>query len=80
MELKLKKIGENTYELDVRGNTCPFPQIFTELALKKIGDAKLEVITDNPPSARDLPIVFEKKGYKVESKKENGYWRIRIWK
>ncbi|WP_290901588.1 sulfurtransferase TusA family protein [Ferroglobus sp.] len=80
MELKLKKIGENTYELDVRGNTCPFPQIFTELALKKIGDAKLEVITDNPPSARDLPIVFEKKGYKVESKKEDGYWRIRIWK
>ena len=80
MELKLKKIGENTYELDVRGNTCPFPQIFTELALKKIGNAKLEVITDNPPSARDLPIVFEKKGYKVESKKEDGYWRIRIWK
>ena len=80
MELKLKKIGENVYELDVRGNTCPFPQIFTELALKKIGDAKLEVITDNPPSARDLPLVFEKRGYKVESKKENGYWRIKIWK
>ncbi len=80
MELKLKKIGEDTYELDVRGNTCPFPQIFTELALKKIGRAKLEVITDNPPSARDLPLVFEKRGYKVESKKEDGYWRIRIWK
>ena len=80
MELKLKKIGEDTYELDVRGNTCPFPQIFTELALKKIGGAKLEVITDNPPSARDLPLVFEKRGYKVESKKEDGYWRIRIWK
>ncbi|ADC66345.1 SirA family protein [Ferroglobus placidus DSM 10642] len=80
MELKLKKIGKDVYELDVRGNTCPFPQIFTELALKKIGSAKLEVITDNPPSARDLPIVFEKKGYKVESKKEDGYWRIRIWK
>ncbi|WP_457590631.1 sulfurtransferase TusA family protein [Geoglobus sp.] len=80
MELKLKQTGENTYELDVRGNTCPFPQIFTELALKKVGNAVLEVITDNPPSARDLPIVLKKKGYQVETSKEGDHWRIRIWK
>ncbi len=80
MELKLKQIGENVYELDVRGNTCPFPQIFTELALKKVGNARLEVITDNPPSARDIPQVLKKKGYNVETVKEDNYWRIKIWK
>lgn len=77
-DLKLKKLDEGRYELDVRGNTCPFPQIFTELALKKVGNATLEVITDNPPSARDIPIVLEKKGYRVESKKEGGHWRLII--
>jgi len=80
VELKLKQIGENVYELDVRGNTCPFPQIFTELALKKVGNARLEVITDNPPSARDIPQVLKKKGYNVETVKEDNYWRIKIWK
>ncbi len=78
MELKLKKLDDNRYELDVRGNVCPFPQIFTELALKEVGDAILEVITDNPPSARDIPVVFEKKGYRVEKKKEENYWRLII--
>ncbi|MBE8540646.1 sulfurtransferase TusA family protein [Geoglobus acetivorans] len=80
MELKLKQIEDGVFELDVRGNACPFPQIYTELALKKIGDARLEVITDNPPSARDLPIVLKKRGYQVESEKEGDHWRIKIWK
>ena len=80
MELKLKDLGDNRYELDVRGNTCPFPQVFTDLALKKVSDSVLEVITDNPPSVRDVPLILEKKGYKVETRKENGYWRIVIRK
>ncbi|AIY90138.1 sulfurtransferase TusA family protein [Geoglobus acetivorans] len=80
MELKLKQIEDGVFELDVRGNACPFPQIYTELALKKIGDARLEIITDNPPSARDLPIVLKKRGYQVESEKEGDHWRIKIWK
>lgn len=80
MEIKLKQIENDVFELDVRGNACPFPQIYTELALKKIGNAKLVVITDNPPSARDLPVVLKRRGYNVESEKEGDYWRIRIWK
>ncbi len=80
MELKLKQIDDDVFELDVRGNTCPFPQIFTELALKKIEKGRLEVITDNPPSARDLPIVLKRRGYQVESAKEGDHWRIKIWK
>ncbi len=80
MELKLKQKDDGVYELDVKGNTCPYPQILTELALKKVGGAVLEVLTDNPPSARDLPLVLKRRGYKVEKKKEKDYWRIRIWK
>ncbi len=78
MELKLKELEKERYELDVRGNTCPFPQVFTDLALKKIGSAVLEVITDNPPSVRDVPAMLETRGYKVETKKENGHWRLII--
>ncbi len=80
MELKLKQINDDVFELDVRGNTCPFPQIFTELALKRIESGRLEVITDNPPSARDLPIVLKRRGYQVELEKEGDHWRIKIWK
>lgn len=76
MKLKLKDLGNNRYELDVRGKTCPFPQVFTNLALEKVKSSVLEVITDNPPSVRDVPLGLEKKGYKVETKKENNHWRL----
>ncbi len=75
MKLKLEKKGER-YVLDCRDLSCPFPLTMTKLALKKV--KKLEVITNNPPSARDIPDLLVKQGYKVEVIRENGLWRIYI--
>jgi TusA-related sulfurtransferase len=80
-EPKLERKSEGEYTLDVRGQTCPFPQILSQLALEKLREGSiLEVITDNPPSARDVPIALRKKGYEVEVKKSNGQWHIVVKK
>ena len=77
MKLKLEKKGDR-YLLDCRNLTCPFPLTLTKLALKKVD--KLEVLTNNPPSVRDISEVLTKQGYSVESSRENGLWRIFIQK
>jgi TusA-related sulfurtransferase len=77
MKLKLEKVGEK-YVLDARDLTCPFPLAMTKLALKEVDD--LEVIVNNPPSARDIPAILGKQGYLVDVERENGLWKIRIRK
>ncbi len=63
-KINLKKIEEKHYELDVRGLVCPFPQVMVSRALEDLTEEDiLEVITDNPPSVRDIPPALEKKGY-----------------
>ncbi len=76
--INLEKRGDR-YILDVRGQTCPYPQLMTHFALQKMENQDvLEILTDNPPSARDIPIVLKRRGYKFEVKKENGLWRITV--
>ena len=63
-KIKLKKIEDNLYELDVRGMVCPFPQILIIKALENLAENDiLEVFIDNPPSVRDIPPALERKGY-----------------
>jgi len=75
--INLERKGGN-YILDVRGQTCPYPQLMTHIALQKMQEGILEIITDNPPSARDIPIVLKRKGYEFSVEKENGLWRITV--
>jgi len=78
---ELKKIDEKRYELDVRGLTCPYPQLLVTRALSNLPqDSLLEVVMDNPPSVRDIPPVLEGKGYKVLdiSRLDASTWRIQI--
>jgi len=79
--LRLQRIGEKRYLLDVRGMVCPYPELLTTRALKSLspGDI-LEVIVDNPPSVRDVPITVKERGYKVEEPTtlEKGGWRLTI--
>ncbi len=66
-QIKLQKIDDNLYELDVRGLVCPFPQVMVTRALVDMEEEEvLEVIIDNPPSIRDIPLALERKGYKSE--------------
>jgi TusA-related sulfurtransferase len=77
MKLKLEKKGER-YVLDARDLTCPFPLAMTKLALKKVDS--LEVLTNNPPSAKDIPEILGRQGYLVEVEREDSFWRIKVQK
>jgi TusA-related sulfurtransferase len=52
--------------LDLRGETCPYPPIYTneELADMRAGEV-LEVLTDNPPSIHTIPFYAAKQGHRL---------------
>ncbi len=47
----LKRIGEKTYELDLRGYVCPYPHMYTPQALPTLPKGSVpKVLIDNQPS------------------------------
>ncbi|MEM0366220.1 MAG: sulfurtransferase TusA family protein [Acidilobaceae archaeon] len=80
---ELEYIEKGVYKLDLTGYACPYPQILTLQALKKLEvDDLLEVITDNPPSCENVPAVVRRNGHIVLGieKIGVGLWKIRIKK
>ena len=47
----LKRIGEKTYELDLRVYACPYPHMYTSQALPKLpkGSVPMATIYNQPP-------------------------------
>ena len=78
---KLIKIDENRYELDVRGLVCPFPQVLVTSSLESLSvNDVLDVLIDNPPSVRDIPLSLERKGYAVEEVKlDKITWKLTVF-
>jgi tRNA 2-thiouridine synthesizing protein A len=77
------EIRDGRYVLDLRGYVCPYPQILTLKALKRLNEgAELEVIIDNPASCENVPAVLKKEGHEVlgVERIEPGVWRIRVVK
>ncbi|AAL64311.1 sulfurtransferase TusA family protein [Pyrobaculum aerophilum] len=69
------------YVLDLRGYVCPYPQLATVRAMRKLPKGSvLEVITDNPPSCENVPAVARREGGLVEGvyEVERGVWKIVI--
>ena len=65
-KFNLQKIGEKRYALDVRGLTCPYPQVLVTRALESLSSYDiLEVTLNNPPSVRDIPPALKDRGYDV---------------
>jgi len=65
-------------KLDVRGEICPYPQVKTIAALKKLpaGD-QLEVLTDHPPALETVPAQAARLGYVAEIETvDTAEWRI----
>ncbi len=64
--------------LDVRGEICPYPQVKTVAALKKLapGD-ELEVLTDHPPTLETVPAQAARLGYVADiTEVGTAEWRI----
>ena len=65
-DFNAKKIGAQRFTLDVRGLTCPYPQVLTVRALENLAhNDVLEVILDNPPSVREVPPALKDRGHDV---------------
>lgn len=57
---------ETNYTLDIRGESCPYPVIYTLEALKDMKPGEtLQVIADCPSSFRNVPEEVIKHGYKM---------------
>ncbi len=54
-------------KLDVRGEICPYPQVKTVAALKKLAPSdQLEVLTDHPPALETVPAQAARLGYEAD--------------
>ena len=52
--------------LDLRGETCPYPPVYTLEELADMGPGEvLEVLTDNPPSIHTIPFYAAKQGHRL---------------
>lgn len=64
--------------IDVRGEICPYPQVKTVAALKKLAPSEqLEVLTDHPPALETVPAQAARLGYVAEIQEVGtAEWRI----
>jgi tRNA 2-thiouridine synthesizing protein A len=69
-------------KLDVRGEICPYPQVKTVAALKKLAPSdQLEVLTDHPPALETVPAQAARLGYVAEIEEVGAAeWRILLRK
>jgi tRNA 2-thiouridine synthesizing protein A len=65
-------------KVDVRGEICPYPQVKTVAALKKLPPSdQLEVLTDHPPALETVPAQAARLGYVAEIEAVGtAEWRI----
>ncbi|MEE8186761.1 MAG: sulfurtransferase TusA family protein [Nitrososphaerales archaeon] len=73
---------ENTPRtLDLTGQICPWPVIFTLKEIKKMTDGEiLDVLVDHMPSTLNVPAAVSKEGHQVESttRVDQGIYRITV--
>ncbi|MGP4843369.1 sulfurtransferase TusA family protein [Marinobacter sp. 1Y8] len=74
----LKRLGKNyrymnTIKIDTCGMRCPMPLLKTKLQLNSMvpGD-HLEVVSDDPGSARDIPAYLKLTAHELEQTEESG--------
>mgnify|MGYP001189422055 FL=1 len=80
MKIDLSK-QSNIKTLDLKGQICPWPVIFTMKELKKMNDGDiLKVTIDHLPSTLNIPAAASKEGNEVVSSTEigDGVFQIEI--
>ena len=79
----LKPAGEKKYTIDMRGLTCPYPEILARRALSAVATGEsVEITLDNVPSVENIPAAAEEMKHEVIEVKKIGErdWRIVIRK
>ncbi len=69
-------------KLDVLGEICPYPQLYTKKKLEKMASGKvLEVLTDHPPAAEEtIPGYCKEMNYPYLVEKDGPIYKIVIKK
>lgn len=82
-KVALRQVNKGRYAMDVRGYTCPYPEVFARRALDAItpGDV-FEITLDNAPSCETIPAAAEELKHKVleVTKLDQTTWKIVIQK
>lgn len=81
MAMSFSQTGDGQWTLDVKGYSCPHPQMYTKKALQKLtsGDV-LTLVFDNPSSGESIISMCETDGNDVFDRIESGgnfTWKIR---
>ena len=72
---------QQSKKLDLIGQVCPWPVIFTLKELKTLENGEvLEVVVDHLPSTINIPLAVKKDGHEVLSSEETdeGVFKISI--
>lgn len=81
MTVKFEQTSDGHYELDVRGYTCPHPQMYTKKALQKMAAGnELTLIFDNPSSGESIQAMIDNEGNELLERNEGDgqfTWKIR---
>jgi len=81
MALKFDQTSDGQYELDVRGYSCPHPQMYTKKALQKMSDGdELTLIFDNPSSGESIKAMLDNEGNELLERNDGDglfTWKIR---
>jgi len=81
-KLRPIRIGDNSFELDLRGWMCPFPKYVLEFLLPKLdGGDRLDLLVDCPGAITDVPDDASKANCETAVLQSgNGEWKITIYK
>lgn len=63
--------------LDVRGYSCPEPQLLTENAMKK-GEFPLTILVSEPHQAGNVGRVIKRYGKEWTTEEKDGYFRLTV--
>jgi len=80
---KAIKVGDNHFEVDMRGWVCPFPKYAVEgLVAKLPAEGRMDLLVDCPAAPEDVPKVALGAGAEVTGVEHfaPGEWRIHVRK
>jgi TusA-related sulfurtransferase len=65
--MKLTKRGDGSYVLDVTGQVCPYPEVYTIKVAEKLKmGSRLEVLITDQCSLEDLVQALKDRGFSIE--------------
>lgn len=81
MAMSFEQTGAGEWTLNVKGYSCPHPQMYTKKALQKMASGNvLTLLFDNPSSGESIIAMCESEGNDVFERAEdagNFVWKIR---